>query len=661
MGDFLKRDVKTPLCGYYFAAGIRLRIETNSESILEIACANLEPSNADSDFTADVQLKLWVDDEISLHQKCRPYFRGLGHFVFSGYDDRSSLLIDLRDRCGAGRFTKALAGDSAYWKTILFPSILGILGPSVGLTTLHSACVAWQGRGMLLVGEGGAGKSSLSLALAQAGLDFLSDDRTLVREERGKLTAWGLSRAMKQRADAVLYFPQLREQECRERWNADPVFRFDPAQVFGVTRASSCEPQWILFLERQTDPFFQLEEILPEEALSLLQPGLHREMPEAADRQRVTIEALSQKPCFRLRYGGDPHTIAGALRQLSVSGTVRPTVTRSPQKTLVRTSNLSSDPLRRFRATCLRSDILLMGRHLRVETDSAVVLRRITETFRVVEAAPGPPQFVWRIVSEPREESGSTWPSKAAFCEGSLRYINLGQFSFVAADLDGREAVGILPDSLCEDRVGFSTVFLASLLHLTAPALGLTAISAACVSRGRNGLLLFGPPKSGKTTATYWGKKLGLGFHADQATFLELDAGAVYAWGEFWPAAFRPETAEFLPEIPALARSFTYGDRNFLCVDKASLSGASRGRVVPAACIFLERQAASPPRLVPVPHWEVPKQNFTDAGSKEDRSAILALLGRVPAYRLLYDDDPSIAARFFRSVLDAHQLMEQRV
>jgi len=108
MGDFLKRDVKTSLCGYYFAAGIRLRIETNSESILEIACANLEPSNADSGFTEDVQLKLWVDDEISLHQECRPYFRGLGHLVFSSYDDRSSLLIDLCDRCGAGRFTKAL-------------------------------------------------------------------------------------------------------------------------------------------------------------------------------------------------------------------------------------------------------------------------------------------------------------------------------------------------------------------------------------------------------------------------------------------------------------------------------------------------------------------------------------------------------------------------
>jgi hypothetical protein len=247
-----------------------------------------------------------------------------------------------------------------------------------------------------------------------------------------------------------------------------------------------------------------------------------------------------------------------------------------------------------------------------------------------------------------------------AFCKGSLRYINLGQFSFVAADLAAREAVGILPESLCEDQIGFSTVFLASLLHLTAPALGLTAISAACVSRNGNGLLLFGPPNSGKTTAGYWGKKLGLEFHSDQATFLELDGGSVYAWGEFWPAAFRPETVRFLPELPEIARSFVYRDRTFLCVDKTALSGSNRGRVTPAACIFLERRAASPPKLVPLPHWEIPAQIFTDAGSDEDRSAILALLGKVPAYRLLYDDDPSIAARFFRSVLDAHQLMEQR-
>ena len=661
MGDFLKKDVETPLCGCYLAAGVRLRIETNSESILAIARAVLEPSDAGHD-REEVRLKLWVEDEHSPELETKPYFRGLGHLVFSGYDDRSSLLIDLRNRCGAGRFTQTLARNPAYWKTALFPSLLGIVGPSVGLTSLHCACVSWQGKGVLLSGGAGAGKSTLSLALAQTGLDFLSDDRTLVRENRGRLVACGLSREMKQRTDAIIHFPALQNARCDALWKGEPAFRFDPVQLFGVTRAESCEPSWIVFLERQPDSTFQLEEVAPEEAATLLQKDLHQEMPEASERQRLTIRALSQRNCYRLRYGGDPHAVARALRQSFVergsshSGIQRPRDAHAGSKPI-----LSADPLRRFRVTGLRSDVFLMGRHLRVETDSPVVLNRIRATFNTTASVPkGSPQFLWRIACEPHRESCSSWPSMTAFCKGSLRYINLGQFSFIAADLEAREAVGVLPESLCEDEIGFSTVFLASLLHLSAPALGLTAISAACVSSGANGLLLFGPSHSGKTTASYCGKKLGLEFHSDQATFLELDGGAVYAWGEFWPAAFRPETVQFLPELSGLGRLFVYRDRTFLCVDKTALSGANRGRVIPVACIFLERHASSSPRLVPLPHWELPRQIFTDAGSEEDRDAILALLGKVPAYRLLYDDDPSIAARLFRSVLEAHQLMERR-
>ena len=191
----------------------------------------------------------------------------------------------------------------------------------------------------------------------------------------------------------------------------------------------------------------------------------------------------------------------------------------------------SGDPLKRFRATCLRYDALLMGRHVRVETDSSLVSRRIAEALVPEPAQNGHPQFVWRIACESREGSSRMWPSMSAFCHGSLRYISLGQYSFIAADLRAREAIGVLPEALCEDDIGFSTVFLSSLLHLTAPALGLIPVSAACVAKAQNGLLLFGPPNSGKTTAAYCGKKLGLEFHSDQASFLEFDAGAVHAWG----------------------------------------------------------------------------------------------------------------------------------
>ena len=655
MGDFLKKDVTTPFWGRYLAAGLPLRIDTNSESILAIAKENLEACVAEQDTPTTIRLRLWVEEDWEEPDRPfpKPYFRGLGQLVYCGYNDRSSLVLNLRDYCGAGRFSRGLAEDSRYWRTILFPSLLGILGPSTGLTSLHSACVAWKGNGLLLVGESGAGKSTLSLALAQAGLDFLADDRTLISHEQGKLRARALSLEMKLRVEATRYFPALKAT-CEG-------LRFDPADL-GIRHVMSCEPQWVVFLERQAEAAFSLETITVEDAAVRLQRDLHQESPDVTLRQRTTIEALAEKPCYRLRYGGDPHTVAGALRHVFVGSRIPNVDVHRPAAVSAQSPGPLGDPLRRFRATCFRRDVLVMARHIRIETDSPVILRRLDEIFGGVDsAASGYPQFVWKIVAEGREGAVPSWPSLTAFCNGTLHYISLGPYGFAAADLRSREAVGVLPESLCHDDVGFATVFLAGMLHLSAPALGLFPLSAACVARGQNGLLLFGPPNSGKTTASYWGKKLGLEFHADQATFLESNSGTVHAWGDFWPAAFRPETTKFLPEISDLARTFRYRDRAFLCVDKTSLSGANRGSVTPVACIFLGRRAASPPRLVPLAKWEIPGQLISDAGSQEDRRTILSLLGGIPAYRLLYADDPSIAARFFRSVLDAHELMEQRV
>jgi hypothetical protein len=279
---------------------------------------------------------------------------------------------------------------------------------------------------------------------------------------------------------------------------------------------------------------------------------------------------------------------------------------------------------------------------------------------RFESAHTGPPRFLWRIAAEPTQRSENVWPSLDGFSHRSLRYISLGQYGFVAADLHAREAVCVLPESLCADEIGFSMICLAGMLHLSAPALGLTAISAACVARGRNGLLLFGPPGSGKTTSSYWSHKLGLRFHSDQATFLDAEGGVLRAWGDFWPVAFREETAAYLPEIVPLARPFRYQDKSLLCVDRSLLPLSASGKVIPAACIFLERKASSRPRLQALRKAEMRTEAFTGAGSQGDREAILSMLEHVPAYRLLYDDDPRIAAHFFRSVLDAHQLMEQR-
>src|SRR4029077_1304696 len=183
-----------------------------------------------------------------------------------------------------GRFTPEAAVDAKFWKMVLFPVLLTVLGPSAGLTPLHCACVAWKGSGLLLAGGSGSGKSTLSLALAQTGFDFLADDRTLISASSGKVMAWGLSPEMKHRSDAVVHFPELERIESSETAKGEQVLRFDPVEVFGITRVPCCEPRWMLFLERESAPVFSLNEIELEEAAERLRKDLHRETPETSER-----------------------------------------------------------------------------------------------------------------------------------------------------------------------------------------------------------------------------------------------------------------------------------------------------------------------------------------------------------------------------------------
>lgn len=54
---------------------------------------------------------------------------------------------------------------------------------------LHATCVAVEGRGLLILGPSGSGKSALALQLMSRGAVLVSDDRTRVTREDDRLVA----------------------------------------------------------------------------------------------------------------------------------------------------------------------------------------------------------------------------------------------------------------------------------------------------------------------------------------------------------------------------------------------------------------------------------------------------------------------------------------
>lgn len=54
---------------------------------------------------------------------------------------------------------------------------------------VHGSCVALNGRGLLILGPSGSGKSALALALMGMGAALVSDDRTLLRRDGDRVLA----------------------------------------------------------------------------------------------------------------------------------------------------------------------------------------------------------------------------------------------------------------------------------------------------------------------------------------------------------------------------------------------------------------------------------------------------------------------------------------
>jgi HPr kinase/phosphorylase len=57
------------------------------------------------------------------------------------------------------------------------------------VTNIHASCVALRGKGVLLLGASGAGKSDLALRLVDEGASLVADDRCEVFVRGGKLCA----------------------------------------------------------------------------------------------------------------------------------------------------------------------------------------------------------------------------------------------------------------------------------------------------------------------------------------------------------------------------------------------------------------------------------------------------------------------------------------
>ncbi|HTU42573.1 MAG TPA: hypothetical protein VMF10_12765 [Candidatus Aquilonibacter sp.] len=318
-----------------------------------------------------------------------------------------------------------------------------------------------------------------------------------------------------------------------------------------------------------------------------------------------------------------------------------------------------SDPLRRSVPTPHSVTLQLMGRAVRLESNSPKIIDLALRFFAwYPRVSQDHPELTWRIVSEPGGLVRPEMPTPA-FSDADLSFVNFGQRNFAAVDAETRIGIMFLAEEFTEipePRLRMRPP-LEFLLYMSATSLGFTCLSAACVALRGKGVVLLGEPNSGKTTASYVAAKLGMELLADHLVFLESTPSGVGAWGDPFPAMFRPEALLFFPELRNQVRDLSYKGVDFCFFDKSKLQSAQAHSVAPLCSIFLERAVAAEPRLAPMPPAELLQHLGAGLHFKEydrfqsQQAAVFAGLAELPAYRLSYDENPATAATIVRDLL----------
>ena len=226
--------------------------------------------------------------------------------------------IDRRRRRGMVWFTQPESIASWHVARPLIHAIKG-LSHSTAWTPIHAAAAAWQGRAVVVIGQSGAGKTSLALASALTGWNYLGDDAVLVRA--GPPTVARLYSSARVRPDMFEVLAGAMAASLGTSDDAGELKAELDMRRIGACREEGAAIAAIALPERRGAPHPRLLPVSRSQTVHRIVLAARQSM-QGDDRS--TFEKLAalvrDVPCYSFDPGPDPFAAADALARLVTSG-----------------------------------------------------------------------------------------------------------------------------------------------------------------------------------------------------------------------------------------------------------------------------------------------------------------------------------------------------
>ena len=166
------------------ALGLLLRVESNDHRIHQVAVASFGPVLHVTDgATPDACIRLFVhhvDEEPGFRPR-QPLIRSWGG-AFTIAASRSSVMSgDVNRGTAMGFVSETIVANADYLRSAFIQTAFLQIAQARSIVAVHSACLARDGRALILRGDSGSGKSTLAYAALRRGYSLVAEDVIFLR------------------------------------------------------------------------------------------------------------------------------------------------------------------------------------------------------------------------------------------------------------------------------------------------------------------------------------------------------------------------------------------------------------------------------------------------------------------------------------------------
>ena len=301
--------------GIYYPYGFPVEVATNCREVLDAAHESFGAYAPRFD-RPPIRVHVLVNESENARPPA-PTLRGRRNLTMWVSDQENFAAVDRLERFGFSCVTRATVADRIFFRWHFLDALIYVLLELNYITSVHAACVAWEGKGVLLYAESGVGKSTLSYACARRGWTYVSDDASSVVWNTSR-TVIGEPHHFRFRAEAPDLFPELRGRTVGRQLGHKPTIEVFTADL-PILTAPECRVEYIAFLDRRPGIRAGFTRIGKEDVIDRLVGDMAAYDPELDAGRRAVLESLAEAPAFELRYS-DHDDAARLLEQIVRAG-----------------------------------------------------------------------------------------------------------------------------------------------------------------------------------------------------------------------------------------------------------------------------------------------------------------------------------------------------